>query len=201
MTDFVAWLKGPLSGHPVHIAAEAHHRLVTIHPFVDGNGRTARLLMNLLLLQGGYPPAIVRPQDRRAYINSLEQPQTGGSADDYFRLIYQAVDHSFDLYLDAARGVTPDEGLVLAPQVGSRVVRRAQLAQLTGIRPSTLKHYSELGLLPFHQEDAGLARRYDVDVATRRLEAIAQLRAQGLSLDEIRGRLRQEPDSSSSTAA
>ncbi len=60
MNDFIAWLHTTRE-HPIIIAAEAHLELVTIHPFVDGNGRTARLLMNLLLIQEGYPPTIIRP--------------------------------------------------------------------------------------------------------------------------------------------
>jgi len=51
---------------------DAHFRLVAIHPFGDGNGRTARLLMNLILLRGGYPPVAVRPQDRKTYLDTLE---------------------------------------------------------------------------------------------------------------------------------
>lgn len=50
----------------------AHFRLVAIHPFADGNGRTARLLMNLLLLRQGYPPVAVHPQDRISYLDALE---------------------------------------------------------------------------------------------------------------------------------
>ena len=42
--------------HPVSLAAQAHHRLAAIHPFIDGNGRTARLVINLLLMKQGYPP-------------------------------------------------------------------------------------------------------------------------------------------------
>ncbi|MCY4042756.1 MAG: Fic family protein, partial [Candidatus Dadabacteria bacterium] len=67
MRDFFKWLKAERSLHPVAIASEAHYRLVTIHPFADGNGRTARLLMTLFLLLGGYPPAIIRKRDRAAY--------------------------------------------------------------------------------------------------------------------------------------
>jgi Fic family protein len=51
---------------------DAHYRLVAIHPFADGNGRTARLLMNLLLLRQGYPPVAVRPEDRKSYLDALE---------------------------------------------------------------------------------------------------------------------------------
>ena len=53
-------------------AFNAHDRLTAIHPFGDGNGRTARLLMNLMLVRGGYPPVAVRPEDRAAYLAALE---------------------------------------------------------------------------------------------------------------------------------
>jgi Fic family protein len=61
--------------HPVILAAEMHERLVTIHPFVDGNGRTARLVMNLILLQRGYPIAIIHgdSESRLQYYDALEQ--------------------------------------------------------------------------------------------------------------------------------
>lgn len=70
MDAFGAWLS---AADPAPATAfEAHYRLVAIHPFGDGNGRTARLLMNLLLLRAGYPPIAVRQDDRPAYIASLE---------------------------------------------------------------------------------------------------------------------------------
>lgn len=56
MENYVRWLH-TTKDHPVLVAADAHYKLVAIHPFVDGNGRTARLIMNLLLIQAGYPPA------------------------------------------------------------------------------------------------------------------------------------------------
>ena len=102
MDEFVRWLQTAAPAlHPVELAAEAHYRLVSIHPFVDGNGRTARLLMNLILLMGGYPPAIIRKEDRLAYLASLEKRQLGGSGDDYLNLIADAVDRSLDIYLEA----------------------------------------------------------------------------------------------------
>jgi Fic family protein len=87
MEGFAEWLKDSQDLHPVELAAEAHYRLVTIHPFVDGNGRTGRLLMNMILLMRGYPAAIIRQRDRLAYISSLEKAQLGGLKDDYVKII------------------------------------------------------------------------------------------------------------------
>lgn len=69
--------------HPVELASELHERLVTIHPFIDGNGRTARLLMNLILIRHGYPMTILSSENdkRHAYYDSLEATQTGQDPD------------------------------------------------------------------------------------------------------------------------
>ena len=63
--------------HPVEFAAIIHKDLVTIHPFIDGNGRAARLIMNLALLQAGYPPAIIPPILRRDYLDTLDRTHKG----------------------------------------------------------------------------------------------------------------------------
>lgn len=82
MAEFERWLDASFDYfHPVDIAAEAHYRLVTIHPFVDGNGRTARLLMNLLLIRAGFPMAIIRVEDRFKYIEAIMQWREGDDAD------------------------------------------------------------------------------------------------------------------------
>ena len=99
--EFVAWLTKENTLHPVALAGDAHYQLVTIHPFVDGNGRTARLLMNLILHMHGYPPAIIRNEDRKVYIESLETAQLGGSRNVFDKLIFDAVDSSLDIYLQS----------------------------------------------------------------------------------------------------
>jgi Fic family protein len=77
MKKFVSHLKVlRKTCHPVMAAALAHKEFVFIHPFVDGNGRAARLLMNLILLQEGYTIAIIPPVMRREYIDALERAHT-----------------------------------------------------------------------------------------------------------------------------
>jgi Fic family protein len=90
MGDFAQWL-GSAPATP-ETAFTAHRRLVEIHPFNDGNGRTARLLMNLVLLRGGYPPVAVRPQDRPAYIAALQDSQAGRGSERFDGLLYERLD-------------------------------------------------------------------------------------------------------------
>ena len=75
--------------HPVVLAAEMHERLVTIHPFIDGNGRTSRLIMNLILLQYGFPLAIIGGDydSRMAYYDALEKVQTENNKEDFILLV------------------------------------------------------------------------------------------------------------------
>ncbi|NJL89043.1 MAG: Fic family protein [Coleofasciculaceae cyanobacterium SM2_1_6] len=93
MHDFAIWLNSAsaLRLHPVEYATLAHYRLVSIHPFRDGNGRTARLLMNLLLIRSGYPIVVIRNQIRNDYINALAYGQQ--NQDDLSQL--------YDLVFDA----------------------------------------------------------------------------------------------------
>lgn len=75
--------------HPVELSAEMHERLVTIHPFIDGNGRTSRLLMNLILLQNGFPIAILKgdTDSRLKYYSALETAQTQNNKQPFIGLI------------------------------------------------------------------------------------------------------------------
>jgi Fic family protein len=78
MKSFIAGIpKSKAKHHPIEFAAIVHKDLVTIHPFIDGNGRAARLLMNLALLQAGYPLAIIPPILRRDYLNTLNRIHKG----------------------------------------------------------------------------------------------------------------------------
>ena len=81
MEKLFAWVESGRSAlHPVEFAAQLHKRFVFIHPFIDGNGRLARLLMNTALIQDGYMLAIIPPILRQEYIRLLEQAHTSDRA-------------------------------------------------------------------------------------------------------------------------
>ena len=100
MGDFAAWLAAAPAA-PDN-AFTAHRRLVDIHPFNDGNGRTARLLMNLILIRGGYPPVAVRPEDRLAYLKALQSEDQAA----FQGLLFGRLSAPLDDYLAALRQAT-----------------------------------------------------------------------------------------------
>jgi len=142
MEAFLTWLQSDLQDHPIKIATQAHFKLVSIHPFTDGNGRTARLLMNLLLMQAGYPPAIIRKEDRSVYINSLEKGQTKNDLDDYYKIMFEAVDHSLDIYLEA---VEPERVNISEPIAEQRFYTTDEVAKLLQVDPESVRRYVRRG--------------------------------------------------------
>lgn len=101
MDDWGTWLVDTLATqHPVEVSALAHHRLVMIHTFVDGNGRTARLLMNLILMSQGYPPTVIERANRQQYYRVLAQADESHPAP-LVNFVGRAVERSLTLYLEA----------------------------------------------------------------------------------------------------
>ncbi len=92
--------ENPQQLHVVELAAVFHHKFVWIHPFFDGNGRTVRLAMNLLLMKFGYPPAIILKNDRKKYYEALNQANTG-SYHKLMLLMCQACERTLNIYLSA----------------------------------------------------------------------------------------------------
>jgi len=101
MDDLLEWIsRNSEKLHLIELAALAHYRFVVIHPFYDGNGRTARLLMNLILMRGGYPFVIVLANDRKRYYNALAKADKGDFYP-FINLMAQFVEKSLDLFLSA----------------------------------------------------------------------------------------------------
>ena len=106
--------------HSVLKAAIFHHRFVWIHPFFDGNGRTVRLVFNLLLMKVGFPPAIILKVDRKRYYAALNDANKG-NLDKLFFLVCQAVMRTLDIYLsnleDTAGDYAPISTIVSEPDI------------------------------------------------------------------------------------
>lgn len=102
MQDFIKWYSTEATLlHPVERAARVHADFVKIHPFVDGNGRTARLLMNLSLMIDGFVPVVLRVENRLEYYETLDRAHTENDYEPFFSLMCQAVQESFKPYWHA----------------------------------------------------------------------------------------------------
>lgn len=147
MKEFGAWLTSA-EENSIDKAIEAHYRLVSIHPFVDGNGRTARLLMNLILMQDGYCPIIIRPIDRKRYLSALETRQTKDNVTPYTNFMLAALNRSLKIVIDAL-----DVGKE-APDV--KLLTISKFAKLVGVPTSTIRYWVQVGkLTPTAYLDSG----------------------------------------------
>jgi Fic family protein len=190
MNAFFRWLAERPELHPAQLAAETHYRLVTIHPFSDGNVRTARLLMNLILMQSGYPPAMIRPKDRLSYIRALEQAQTGGSIDDFEDVIAKAIERSLDIYLKAIR--QKDISKTTAPKRG-KLLKIGELAKRTGEPVPTLRFWLKEGLINSAQRTPAGYQLFDKDMIER-IGLIHTLQDRRLTVAEIREKIAKEEE-------
>ena len=86
--------------HPVILASELHYRFVSIHPFIDGNGRTSRLLMNLILLQNGYPMANIKMDNRPAYMEAIEYARENKDMAKFYLVIIEALKEMLELNIE-----------------------------------------------------------------------------------------------------
>lgn len=98
LIDFIN--TNPLNLNAIELATIFHHKLVWIHPFFDGNGRTVRLSMNLLLMRCGFPPAIILKNDRKKYYEALNQANNG-NYQKLTLLMCQSLERTLNIYINA----------------------------------------------------------------------------------------------------
>ena len=111
MSDLVSWYVEKVEENykPILLATEFHYKFIRIHPFDDGNGRTARILMNFILMKFGFPPVIVREDQKEAYLSTLEQADADNT-DPFVEFISDRLIESQELMLDAIKsGKVPDD--------------------------------------------------------------------------------------------
>ncbi|MCL2338862.1 MAG: Fic family protein [Proteobacteria bacterium] len=162
MDDFFAWLKKP-DRAAARRAMAAHLRLVSIHPFVDGNGRTARLLMNFMLMRAGFAPIIIRPLDRKRYLDAIEDFQLTGNSERYERFMTGALSRSLSMAINILDGGASNL---------RDMMTIAKFADLAGLPTSTIRYWVSIGKLkPAAYTESGymlFARRQLREIETSR---------------------------------
>lgn len=111
MHDLIAWYRSEAEKedvNPIILAATFHYRFIRIHPFDDSNGRTARILMNFILMQFGYPPVIVKTEDKENYFSALRQADAG-IISAFVQYIAQNLVHSLEIMIKGAKGENIEE--------------------------------------------------------------------------------------------
>lgn len=111
MGDLLDWYKRKTSDpdvNPVLLAAEFHYKFIRIHPFDDGNGRTARILMNFILMQFGFPPVIIKTEDKENYFSALRQADAG-LIEPFIEYIAKNMVRSLEIMIAGANGLSIQE--------------------------------------------------------------------------------------------
>jgi len=199
MGKFTQWLSTQKETHPVRVAADAHYKLVSIHPYIDGNGRAARLLMNLVLIINGYPMAIIRNEERIQYLNALELAQIKEDIQPFYHLIEVSADRSLDAYINAVEGkpilptftenlMTDDK--LLKPEIYAEFLKIGELAKETGETVHTLRYWTKEGLLEVTKYTEGGYQLYSPSMIKRAKEIRRLQSEQRLTLAEIKNLLK-----------
>ena len=188
MRKFIKWLEGSQGQHPARVAADAHFKLVSIHPFADGNGRTARLLMNLILIINSYPMAIIRNEDRTEYIDAVNQGHTKGELEPYYSIIEDAVERSLDGYLNAAQR-KPVIPVLMGKDKDIKLLKIGELAKAAGETKATIRFWTEEGLLQVAKSTKSGYALYDPKMIDKAKEIRQLQKTERLSIAELKKRL------------
>lgn len=143
MQDLIKWLNSQKNKmHIVELSALLHHKLVHIHPFFDGNGRTARLTMNLFLMQAGYPLIVIMKTDRKKYYAVLDKADKN-NYEPLIKFIAQSVERSLDIYL---KTLTP------STQEQEKFLTLAEISKNTPFSAKYLNLLARQGKLEAHKD-------------------------------------------------
>ena len=143
MHELIKWtIKEGQKLHPIELAAIFHHRLVSIHPFFDGNGRTTRLAMNIILLRAGYPLVVILKNDSRRYYRFLAEADKGDPTP-FVMFIAQSVQRSLDIYLNV---LTPSR------KAKEKFITLKELADGSRFSAKYLNLLTRTGKLEAHKE-------------------------------------------------
>jgi len=191
MMRLIEWLQGIQGEHPVKIASEFHFRFVEIHPFMDGNGRTARLLSNLILLGHGYPMMIIKTNERKIYMDAIEKGTLTHDLTDFYTVLSQAVERSLDAFIALAHGKSVTQFYIDREQgEGKKTVFIGKIAKLAGVPIPTIRHYMAIGLIKADSQSTGGFLLFNIRTidTLRRIKTLQEEKR--LSLEEIKQELK-----------
>src|SRR3990167_994376 len=144
MRDLIMWLNSQKNKlNVIELTALLHHELVRIHPFFDGNGRTARLVMNLFLMQAGYPLVVIMKTDRKKYYDVLDKADKG-EYEPLIKFIATSVERSLDIYL---KNLTP------ATRKQEKFFSLTEISKITPFSAKYLNLLARQGKLEAHKEN------------------------------------------------
>ena len=148
VTDLLDWYRTREheGEHPIIIAATFHYRFVRIHPFDDGNGRMARLLMNMILIKHGFTVALIRQDDRNEYLNRLEGADKTEDLTAFVDYIAHCCEYALKLHLKAARGELTDD----IDDIDKEIALFKQSFTSATDHAFSAKEYVEAVLYPFY---------------------------------------------------
>ena len=130
-------------------AIEAHYKLVEIHPFIDGNGRTARLLMALILLRANIIPLIIQPRERKRYLDSINRRDVSGHVLQYYKYMLKQL-------LKAAETFETLFSISDTIAETDKLLKISEFAKLCGVPVSTIRYYlRSKKLIPVGRTNAG----------------------------------------------
>jgi len=143
MHDLITWLNSQKNKlNIIELSALLHHKLVHIHPFFDGNGRTARLTMNLFLMQAGYPLVVIMKTDRKKYYDVLDKADKG-QYESLIKFVAQSIERSLDIYLKTLTpATTKQEKSILLAEIAKTTPFSAKYLNLLA-RQGKLEAYKE----------------------------------------------------------
>ncbi|MGN6418802.1 MAG: Fic family protein [Pseudobacter sp.] len=152
MQELMDWYKENEIQHPVYLAAELHYRFIRIHPFDDGNGRVARLLVNYVLMRHGYTPIIIKSADKENYLTALQKADAGDRAA-FWEYIAQQQIWSLELELKAAKGESIDEPEDIDKEIARLKKEHQQntVIAANGLHDS-IYHFIEGNIIPLFEE-------------------------------------------------
>ncbi|MBI2330319.1 Fic family protein [Candidatus Daviesbacteria bacterium] len=191
MQRFVGWLNDQQEGHPVRIASIAHYKFEGIHPFIDGNGRVGRLLMNLILIINGYPMAIIKNEHRTEYLNAFKIGQSTKDWRLLLNLVEDAVERSLDAYINAAEGKAVLPGLMgeVAQTEIEKLYKIGEFAKTAGETIPTIRYWTNEGLLKIAKLTKGGYALYDSSQIDKAKEVRYLQNEQRLTIAEIKEKL------------